>query len=192
MIKMRIASVLLGTFLAASALAATEAYTLDPAHTVPTFEVTHLGFFTRVGRFDKTVGKVSVDRDTRKGRLEVTVEAASISTGHAKLDQHLRSQDFLHAEMFPALSFKSDEFTIDGDKLESIPGQLTIRGVTHPVTLQVASFKCSMHPFFKKEACGVRAIATIKRSEFGIKFGLPNSISDEVKLIIDSEAIKDS
>jgi polyisoprenoid-binding protein YceI len=140
------------------------------------------------GRFDKTSGTATLDRGAKKGSVDITIDATSINTGHAKRDEHLRSPDFFNVEKFPTLKFKSDDFTFDGDKVTSVNGQLTILDVTKPVTLQVRAFHCGPHPFAKKEACGVDAITTIKRSDFGLKYGLP-AIGDEIKIAIEMEAI---
>ena len=170
--------------------AAAQNFTADPSHTYPSFEVSHFGFSVFRGKFDKTTGKATLDRAAKKGSVEVSTDIASVNTGNAKLNEHLRSPDFLDAAMFPTMTFKSSDFKFDGDKLASVNGQLTIRDVTKPVTLTVRSFNCGPHPFVKKEACGVDAYTTIKRSDYGVKYGLPG-VGDEVKIAIQMEAISE-
>jgi len=168
--------------------AAAQTFTADSTHTYPTFEVSHFGFSVMRGRFDKTTGTITLDRSAKKGTADISIDTTSVDTGHAKRDQHLRGPDFFNTEKFPAMTFKSSDFTFDGDKVSAINGQLTLLGVTKPVTLQVRSFKCGPHPFTKKEACGADAITTIKRSDFGMGYGLPG-VGDEIKIAIEIEGL---
>ncbi|MES2354856.1 MAG: YceI family protein [Pseudomonadota bacterium] len=175
------------TALSLPALAETT-FNADPGHTYPSFEISHFGFSVMRGRFDKTTGTATLDRAAKKGSVDVTIDAASIDTAHAKRDEHLRGPEFFNVQKFPNLKFKSDDFKFDGDKLVAVNGQLTMLGVTKPVTLQVRLFHCGPHPFAKKEACGVDAATTIKRSDFGMATMLP-AIGDEIKIAIEMEAI---
>ena len=187
---LKFASSMVAALFAWSAAAA-DTYTNDPAHTFPNFEVSHLGFSTMRGRFNKTTAKITVDKAAKTGSVEATVDAASLDTGWAKRDEHLKSGDFFNVEKFPTVAFKSDSFKFDGDKLVSVPGQLTMLGVTKPVTLQIANFKCAPHPMLKRENCGAEISTTIKRSDFGMSFGLP-AVGDDIKIAIELEALKDS
>ena len=171
-----------------SALAA-DSYTIDPAHTYPNFTINHLGFSTMHGRFDKSSGKVTLDLAAKTGSVEIAIETASVSTGFAKRDEHLKSPDFFNAAEFPNITYKSTAINFKGDTPSSVDGNLTISGVTKPVTLTIDSFKCGAHPMNKKEMCGADASAQIKRSDFGIKYGLP-AIGDDVKLSFEIEAMK--
>jgi len=171
-----------------SALAA-DSYTIDPAHTYPNFTINHLGFSTMHGRFDKSSGKVTLDRAAKTGSVEIAIETASVSTGFAKRDDHLKSPDFFNAAEFPNITYKSTAINFKGDTPSSVDGNLTISGVTKPVTLTIDAFKCGPHPMNKKEMCGADASAQIKRSDFGIKYGLP-AIGDDVKLSFEIEAMK--
>ena len=168
---------------------AAESYTIDPAHTYPNFTINHLGFSTMHGRFDKSSGKVTLDRAAKTGSVEMTVETASVSTGFAKRDDHLKSPDFFNAAEFPSITYKSTAINFKGDTPSSVVGNLTISGVTKPVTLTIYSFKCGPNPMNQKETCGAAASAQLKRSDFGIKFGLP-AIGDDVKLEFEIEALK--
>lgn len=171
-----------------SALAA-DSYTVDPPHTFPHFSVNHLGFSTMQGRFDKTSGKITLDRAAKSGSVEIAIESASLSTGFAKRDEHLRSPDFFNAAEFPTISYKSTAMRFKGDTPASVEGNLTLLGVTKPVTLTIDAFNCGTNPMNKKEECGAAASAQIKRSDFGMKFALPN-VGDDIKLVFEIEAIK--
>jgi polyisoprenoid-binding protein YceI len=172
------------------ALAAPESYTVDSGHTFPSFEVSHLGFSTQRGRFDKTAGRVTLDREAKTASIEITIDANSVDTGNPKLEEHLRKPDFFDVAEYPTITFKSTKAHFNGDTLASLDGDLTMRGQTKPVTLTVNKFHCGAHPVAKKPACGADASTTVKRSDFGIKYGLP-VIGDEVKLLLNVEALKD-
>jgi polyisoprenoid-binding protein YceI len=165
-----------------------ESYVIDQAHTFPSFEVSHFGFSTFRGRFDKTSGVIALDLKRKSGAAEIVIDAGSVSTGVAKLDEHLRSADFLDVAKYPTMNFKGTKFSFDGDKLTSVDGELTIHGTTKPVTLTVKSFKCADHPMKKVPVCGADLNTTIKRSEFGVSTGSPN-IGEDVTLQIQVEAV---
>lgn len=168
---------------------AADSYTIDPPHTFPHFSINHLGFSTMQGRFDKTSGQVTLDRAAKTGSVEISIETASISTGFVKRDDHLKSPDFFNAAEFPAITYKSTAMHFKGDVPSSVDGNLTISGVTKPVTLTIDAFNCGTNPMSKKDECGAGASAQIKRSDFGIKYGLP-AVGDDVKLVFEIEAIK--
>ena len=188
MLKKTVFAVLAGA-LAFPAYAA-DSYSVDPRHTWPQYEIMHLGFSTQRGRFNETAGKILLDRAAKTGSLEIVIKTASIDTGLEKWDTHMKSEDFFNAEKYPEMTFKADKIVFNGDKPASIPGQFTLMGVTKPVTLNVNYFNCGQHPVLKKEVCGADASTTIKRSEFGMTKSVPY-IADEVKLVINVEAIKD-
>ncbi len=167
-----------------------QTYTIDPQHTRPTYEVMHLGYSMQRGRFNKTSGKITLDTAAKKGSADVTIDAASIDSGVPKLDEHLKSEDFFNVAKNPQITFKSNNFTFDGDKVKSATGDLTMNGVTRPVTLTANLFQCAPHPMNKKPQCGGDFTTTVKRSDFGIKYGIP-AVGDEVTLRIPVESIKD-
>jgi polyisoprenoid-binding protein YceI len=177
------------SFFAVSVWAA-DSYTVDPRHTHPSYEISHFGWSTQRGRFDEASGKISLDRAAKTGSVEVTIQVASVSTGVAKLDDHLKSEDFFNAAKFPTMTFKSKTVHFNGDKPSAVDGDFTLLGVTKPVTLAISAFQCAPNPFLKKDACGADATATIKRSEFGMTKYVPG-LGDDVKLVINVEAIKD-
>ncbi len=180
-----------------AAFAAAETYTLDPTHTLPNFAIGHFGMSTVYGRFERPTGKVTLDRAAKTGSIEVKIPTATISSGDGKRadgqrsrDEHLRAADFFNVAEFPDMVYKSTKFNFAGDKIESVEGNLTLLGVTKPVKLTAASFNCGPNPFTKKEMCGADLVGSLKRSDFGMKFGVP-AIADEVKLMIAVEAYKD-
>jgi len=184
---------ILATLAAAAAfpaLAAPESYSVDSRHTFPSFEVNHLGFSTQRGRFNKTTGKITLDREAKTGTVEIEIDAASVDTGLDKLEEHLVGEDFFDVAKHPTLTFKSRSMTFNGDKPASVAGDFTMLGVTKPVTLTINAFNCGVHPINKKNVCGADASATLKRSEFGMTKYVPG-VSDEVKLHIQVEAFKD-
>jgi polyisoprenoid-binding protein YceI len=168
---------------------AADSYTVDPNHTFPNFSINHLGFSTLQGRFDKTSGTVILDRAAKTGSVDITIESSSISTGYAKRDEHLKSPDFFNAAEFPTITYKSTAVHFKGDTPSSVDGNLTILGVTKPVTFSIDAFNCGTNPMNKKDECGAGATAQIKRSDFGVKYGLP-AVGDDVKLVLEIEAIK--
>lgn len=177
-----------------AAIAAPTTYIMDPMHSFPNFTINHLGMTTIHGRFDKMAGKITLDQAAKTGSLEAKIVSASVNTGDAKhadgsrsRDEHLRSADFFNSAEFPELVYKSSKFNFKGDDLESVEGSLTMLGVTKPVKLAVTTFKCGPHPFTKKPMCGADVQTTIKRTDWGIKFGVP-AIGDEVKLTFSVEA----
>ena len=177
-----------------AAIAAPQTYVIDSLHSFPHFSINHLGMTNIHGRFDRMTGKVVFDPAAKTGSLEAKVATASISTGDDKRttggrsrDEHLRSADFFNVAEFPEMVYKSTRFNFSGDKLESIEGTLTLLGVTKPVKLAVTHFNCGAHPFSKKPMCGAYVEGTIKRTDFGMKFGVP-AIADDVKLAIGVEA----
>lgn len=180
---------------AAPALAVPESFTLDPYHTFVNFTVDHLGISTLYGRFGKTTGKMSVDRAAKMGSLEVQVDSASVDTGDNERgnrprsrNEHLRSADFFNAAEFPHLTYKSTRVVWTGEAPTSIEGNVTLIGVSKPVTLKVDRFKCIAER--GKERCGGNASANIRRSDFGMKTAIP-TVGDEIALLIEFEGVQD-
>lgn len=172
-----------------TAVTAAQTYTIDPAHTYPYFKISHLGFSTMQGRFNSTSGTITVDMDNGTGSVDITIDAESIDTAHEDRDDHLRSPDFLNAMEFPEITYKSTEVTIHDDNTATVKGNLTIMGTTKPVTLDVTHIKCGPNPMNDTPTCGFDAHTTIKRTDFGMTFGVP-AIGDEMKLEFAVEAIR--
>ena len=176
---------------------AADSYTLDPYHTFPGFTIDHLGISTMHGRFDKTSGKATLDRAAKSGSLDLTIEANSVTTGDndkgsrpRSRDEHLRSADFFNVAEFPKITYKSTKIVFNGDNPSAIEGNLTLLGVTKPVNLTIERFKCAPGQSGGKERCGGNAVGKFKRTDFGMKTGVP-AIGDEVGLQIEFEGLKD-
>jgi polyisoprenoid-binding protein YceI len=186
--RLALISTLAATF-AAPALAAPETFVIDGNPTFPRFEYSHFGYSTQQSRFNKTAGTIVIDRAGKSGSVNVTIDTKSVDTGSELFNEHIQGEDFFDTAKHPNITFKSTGVSFDGDKLASVDGNLTIKGITKPVKLEVTSFKCMDHPLAKKEACGANAVTTIKRSEFGAGKFAPY-VGDDVKLVIAVEAIK--
>jgi polyisoprenoid-binding protein YceI len=168
----------------------TETYRIDPAHTRPGFEISHLGISTQRGRFDRTTGNVALDREAGTGSVAIEIDATSISTGNALLDAALRGEDFFDVTRYPRLSFRADRLVFEKGVPASAQGELTLLGVTRPVALLIDHFACTRKPFLIRTTCGADIVATISRSAFGMT-SYAAFIGDEVRLVIQIEAVKE-
>ena len=169
--------------------AAPETFVIDMPHSFSNFEVGHLGITWIRGRFNKTSGKITLDRAEKKGSIEAEIDVASVDTGYARRDQLLQNENYFNVAQYPTMTFRSSKLRFNGDALAGAEGELTLLGVTRPVTLEITSFKCITHPVNKREICGAVAIGTIQRSEFGMTKA-SKSISEEVRIYLNIEAIR--
>jgi polyisoprenoid-binding protein YceI len=165
-------------------------YAIDPTHTFVHFEIPHYGTSTSRGRFDRKEGVVQFDRAGRTGRVEITIDTTSIDTGTGSFDDTLKGKDFFNADQFPTAKFVADRFVFEGDKVTEVTGTLTLIGKTRPVTLKATNFNCYVSPLLKREVCGGDFDTTIARSQWGIDWGLKFGFSDQVRLLVQVEAIK--
>ena len=175
---------------------ASDTYTVDPLHSSVNFTVDHQGLTDIYGRFNKFTGTFVMDRAAKTGSLDATVDTGSVDTNEndkgsraRSRDEHLRSADFFNAAEFPKMTFKSTKVAFSGDNPASIEGNLTLLGVTKPQTFTVQRFKCNPASGNAKERCGGIAVGKLKRSDFGMKRGVP-SIGDEITLVLSIEAEK--
>lgn len=183
-------AIALAASVAAPAFAATDTFIIDGTHTYPRFSYSHFGYSTQLSRFNKTTGKVSFDKAAKTGAVEIAIDMKSVDTGFATFDEHIQGADFLDTAKYPAATFKSTKVNFNGDKPATIDGDLTIKGVTRPVTLTVTSFQSMPHPMLKRDAIGANATTVIKRSEFNAGKYAPQ-VSDEVRIDIALEAVKE-
>jgi polyisoprenoid-binding protein YceI len=182
-----LASVL--ALVSAGAYAAPITYKLDPSHTDVLFTWNHLGFSNPTGHFGQIEGTLVYDEaDPTRSSVEATLPLAGLDTHVAKLDEHLKKDEFLDAAKYPTITFKSTKVETAGSGKLKVTGDLTLRGVTKPVVLDVKLNGAGPHPMKKVPAIGFDATTTIKRSEFGIDAYVPN-ISDELKVSITTEAL---
>lgn len=179
----------LALLLAAGTSAFAQTYNIESNHTYPSFEADHMGISVWRGKFTKTSGTVVLDRAAKTGSVDITIDAASIDFGHAKMNEHARSKDIFDVAQFPTATYKGKSVKFEGDTPVSVDGELTLHGVTKPVTLTINKFKCIQHPMLKREVCGADASASFKRTDFGVSYGTP-FFSPDVKLAIQVEALK--
>lgn len=165
-------------------------YNFDAAHTQVIFSANHLGFSHSHGRFMKIDGFFLFDAArVEESRVDVTIHTASIDMGLKAWDDHMKNKDFLNAEKFPTMTFKSTKVEKTGDKTGKLTGDFTLLGVTKPVTLDVTFNGEGKHPMMDSHIAGFSATGTIKRSEFGMTNGIPN-VSDDVSVIIQVEGVR--
>ena len=175
--------------LSSVATAAPESYTADPTHTFVSFGYNHIGFSNQQSRFDNVQATFTLDSAAKTASVDVTIEPKFVNTGSDKFNQHLQSEDFFDVAKFPTATFKSTKVVFSGNKPSEIIGNLTLKGITKPVTLKVTNFVCQPHPFTKKDTCGANATGKIKRSEFDLGKFTP-AVSDDTTLTIAIEATK--
>jgi polyisoprenoid-binding protein YceI len=186
-----IAAISLACLIGGSAQAAPVTYEIDSRHSFPSFEADHFGGVSVWrGKFGKTTGRITLDREAKSGSIDVSIDTASVTTGLEDMDKHLRSADFFDVEKHPVATFKGTLVEFKGDAPTEARGELTLRGVTHPVTLTLKSFKCIPHPMKKgAELCGADAHGTIDREQFGISYGKNMGFAMWVRLAIQVEAL---
>lgn len=184
------ASLLLAASLVPPALAAPETFVLDTTHSYPRFSYSHFGYSTQLSRFNKTTGKVVFDKAAKTGSVDIVIDMKSVDTGYSTFDEHIQGEDFLDTAKHPTASFKSTKVNFNGDTPATVEGNLTIKGITKPVTLTVSSFQAMAHPMLKKDAIGANAYTIVKRSDFNAGKYAPH-VGDDVRIDIAVEAIKE-
>lgn len=174
-------------FLILSSMAqAAESYTINPAKTVPNFDVVHLGFSTLSGHFNQTSGNVTIDMKAKTGSVDLTIFTDSLDMGWWQpWSEHLLDPGLFNVKNFPIMIYKSDRLIFNGDKVVGSEGQFTMLGVTKPITLVVDNFQCVKSN--GRGACSGQVTTTIKRSDFGLSKYIP-MVSDEVKIKVPVEA----
>jgi polyisoprenoid-binding protein YceI len=171
------------------AFAAPVTYKIDPNHTYPSLVTDHMGGVSKWrGKLKKTEGTIVLDREAQTGTVEVVSDASSIDFGNDKLNRHVMSPDILDVEKFPQITYKGRLAGFENGAPTRVDGELTLHGVTKPVTLTIDEFLCKPHPVSKQEFCGADASATFDRSEFGVSFGEKMGFKQDVKLEIQVEA----
>lgn len=167
-----------------------EEYTLEKPHTQIIFSINHLGFSNSQGKFLDYSGTFTFDRGKpENSRVEAAIKTASLFMGDEKWDQHMKSDDFFNVEKFPEMTFRSTAVELLSANTANITGDLTILGVTKPVTLSATFNKAEKHAFSGKYVAGFSASAKIKRSDFGMTYGLP-LLGDDVDITIEVEGIR--
>jgi polyisoprenoid-binding protein YceI len=174
-----------------STLAAPVSYKVDPDHTYPSFEADHLGgLSTWRGKFNASSGTVVMDREAGTGTLEVSIDTASLDFGHDKMNEHARSADIFDVARFPVATYTGKLAKFVAGAPTEVHGELTLKGVTKPLVLQVDRFVCKPHPMLKKDACGANATAAFDRDTFGVDYGKAYGFDMQTLLRIQVEAIR--
>lgn len=174
--------------LAAVPALAEETYLLETDHTIPTFEISHMGGLSmQRGMFSKTTGKVVIDRAAKTGSVEAIIDTTTITTGSPRRDTILRAEDYFDTAKYPTATFKATNLAFDGESLVGAEGELTMRGVTKPVTLKVTNFKCVPAQANRRAMCGGEVSTVVKPSDFGMRKS--GGHADEVKISVPVEAV---
>lgn len=185
---------IMGVSLAASpASAEPRTFELDPDHLHVAFLAKHIGFASTLGVFREVEGTVVFDEEEPELRsIDVTIQTESVHTGHKRRDNHLRSGDFLDAEDHPEMTFTMTGAEQTGERTGKVTGDLTIRGETRPVTLNVTWNKSGRYPFGDEHyAVGISARGQIMRSDWGMTYAVDNGlVGDRVDIIIEAELIR--
>jgi len=163
-------------------------YKIDPTHSYAFFTVTHLGVSRFTGRFDKLTGHVTADGTGAGNKVAAEIDIASVDTGFADRDKHLKSPDFFAAAQFPKARFESTKVVLDAKGEGTLAGNLTLHGVTKPVTFQLQHVGAGKDPWGGYRS-GYVASTTLKRSDYGMNFML-DGLSDAVELTLNIETIK--
>lgn len=170
-------------------------WVIDPTHTVVEFAIKHMMFATVKGRFGKVEGQIEADLDDlTTANVNVTVDVASIDTREEQRDAHLRSADFFDVEKYPTMTFQSRQITRRSDGQYDVQGDLTIRGVTRPVTLTATVTGSGKDPWGNYRA-GFSAQGQLNRKDFGLTWNAALEaggflVGDEVKINLEVEAVR--
>jgi polyisoprenoid-binding protein YceI len=163
-------------------------YQLEMSHSQILFSVLHIGLTNYYGRFDKLSGQLNLDANQpERSAVSISIDTTSVDTPSARTADELKSSSVFDVEQFPSASFRSTSVTRTGPNTGRITGDLTIRNITRPVSLDVTFSGGELNPLNDSYAIGFRATATIKRSEFGMTTAVWSSlVSDDVQLIIEA------
>ncbi len=165
-------------------------YALDADHTYATFAIDHNGASVNRARFDEVAGSVRFDPVAKAGAIDLYVQVASVYSGSKGFDGHLLSPDLFDAARFPTLRFVSERLVFDGERLVEVPGQLTLLGRTHPVTLKARQFRCYPNQRAKTEACGGDFEAVIDRTQWGMNYLVDKGMPRNVRITATIEAFR--
>jgi polyisoprenoid-binding protein YceI len=166
-------------------------YVIDPLHTYSSFEYTHWGLTTQRGRFDRNSGFIDLNLDKKTGTVLLEIDAGSVSTGSDLFNKVMMSETFFDAEHFQKIVFHSTRLVFDQEQLSKIEGTLTIKDITHPVTLDITQFNCRFMFLYFRQACGANGFTKILRSDYKMDKYAP-FVSDEVTLYFSVEGIREA
>ncbi|NKF22079.1 YceI family protein [Solimonas marina] len=174
-----------------SALAAPQAYEMDPAHTYPSFEGDHMGGLSVWrGKFNQTTGTMTLDRVAQTGTVKVAVDIDSVDFGLDAMHEQAVAPEFFDAAKYPQAIYQGRLTDFVDGRPTRVVGTLTLHGMTHPLVLTVNSFKCMPHPMLKdRELCGADALASFQRDDYGLSAGKDYGFDMTVTLRIQMEAV---
>jgi polyisoprenoid-binding protein YceI len=175
---------------AGAASAAPVNYNMDPSHTYPSFEADHMGISMWRGKFNKTTGKMTLDKTAGQGSVEVSVDLSSVDFGHDEMNNKAVGPEFFDVAKYPHATYKGKLAGFKNGVPTKVLGELTLHGVTRPVELTINLFKCIPHPMLKRELCGADAVGTFKRDQFGLDVGKDWNFKMDVALRIQMEAVQ--
>lgn len=172
------------------AKAAAAVYTVDPVHSITLFRVKHLGVSYSYGRFKDVAGSFAFDAaDPSKCSIEMSVKTASVETGDLKRDEHLKSPDFFNEKQFGAITFKSTKVEKRDDTHFTVTGDFAMHGVTKSIKVEIEKVGEGKDPMGGYRM-GFETTFTLKRSDFGMKYGVPDMVGDDVRVTISVEGIR--
>ena len=175
---------------AAAVIAAPTTYQIEPTPTYPSFDADHMGGLSVWrGKFNKTSGSVTFDKAAQQGSVDITVDIDSIDYGFDLMNTKAKSEELFDAAKYPTATYKGKLAGFKKGVPTKVIGDLTLRGITKPVQLNILSFKCMPHPMVKREVCGADAMATFKRDDFGMAAGKDWGFKMDVTLRIQVEAL---
>jgi polyisoprenoid-binding protein YceI len=183
--------VLVGVLSLSTTEAADARYTIDPTHTFPSFEADHFGISIWRGKMNQTKGAVNLNRAARSGSVDVSIDLISIDFGMDALNVWAIGPEFFDTSKHPTATFVGRFSKFKKDVPTQVDGQLTLHGITRPLTLTIKSFACRPHPMLKREMCGADAYGTFQRDAFGLVAGKDYGFKMDVALRIQVEAVKD-
>ncbi len=163
------------------AIAASEVFRIDPVLTQAEFEVNHFWVTKLRGTFGRTEGTIVLDADGHAGSIDFAVDTSSVETGWSVRDAFIRGENMFDAARFPTVRFRSTQLTFDDVRLVGAAGELTLHNVTRPIVVKVGRLECGPDPGSGRHGCGVAVVSSIKRSDFGMTFGLP-FVGDDIDL----------
>lgn len=180
---------LLPLALAVSAHAAPATYNLDPTHTYPSFEADHMGMSMWRGKINRNAGTVVLDKAAGTGTVDVTMDMTSIDFGLDLMNAKAREPDLFDTAKYPEARYRGRLEGFTNGAPQRVVGELTLRGVTRPLTLTIHSFKCMPHPMLKTDWCGADASASFNRADFGLDAGRDWGFKMDVGLRIQVEGV---
>lgn len=173
--------------LMAAAQALPAVYSIDSSHTYPSFETSHLDISVWRGKFNRSQGRIELDRERHLGAVDVRIDASSIDLGHEKMNQVARGEHYFQSERYPEIRYRG-ELRFDGEQPVAVDGELSLLGVSRPLRLVIQGFRCVIHPLLRREVCGADATAEFDRRDYGMNYAAQYG-STQVRLAIQVEAI---